>query len=58
MGSYNSVSKEFVLADDWKEKIQDSLAAYRNSLKEKAGEAMDKAYELQGVPNPKHQSNE
>jgi hypothetical protein len=53
MGSFNSVSKEFVLKADWKEKIQDSLSAYRKALKEKAEDAMDKAYELQGVQNPK-----
>lgn len=54
MGSYNPVSKGLLLAENWKQNIQESLAMYRKALKEKAEDAMDKAYELQDVPNPKH----
>lgn len=53
MGSFNSVSKEFVLNSNWKEVAKESLTVYRMALKEKAEDAMNKAYELQGVANPR-----
>jgi hypothetical protein len=49
IGSYDSTSQTVKLFDDWEERSEEHVKAYRNALKAKTEAAMAKAREIQGI---------
>ena len=49
IGSYNKDTKILTLVEDWKARMEDWVAHYRNGLKEETAMALEKAKQLQNV---------
>ena len=49
IGTYDSTTQTVTLFDDWEERSEEHVKAYRESLKQKTEVAMVKARDIQGV---------